>query len=435
MNRRVWKTIALVTALLIVLAVGAAIGGGIVYAGAIVTGRAAQMSDSEEVGPKTDPEAGIVIIRVTPDSPAAQAGVVRGDILLEVNGERVGDLLAVRGVLAESEPGDEVVLVVLHGDEERTLKAIMGDRDGNSYLGLLFCGGPSDVLSAEHTILGSGALVTEVIPGSPAEQAGLKVGDRIVAIDGRQPSGRDGLASLVGSREPGDRAIVRVERPGEEPREITVELGENPDSGGEAYLGVRYISLPHIDMPERHGLPSFRMPRLQFDLDGEYFENGSEWTAQRGAIIERVIKGGPAEAAGLVTGDVVTAIDGESVWGPGALVEAVGEREPGDTLTLTVARSDKTEEREVEVRLGEDSENAETAYLGVVIGGFDFRPVEGGELPSRPNLRGRSFQFRLPFVEEPVDLGDLEDALRRLPHYFGPWNRDGQRVISGDDSV
>ncbi len=69
-----------------------------------------------------------------------------------------------------------------------------------------------------------------------------------------------------------------------------------------------------------------------------------------GAEIAAVQSGSPAEEAGLREGDVVVAVDGRRVRSSGELVAAVGARDPGDAVTLTVTRDG--EDRDVEVTLG-----------------------------------------------------------------------------------
>jgi putative serine protease PepD len=59
---------------------------------------------------------------------------------------------------------------------------------------------------------------------------------------------------------------------------------------------------------------------------------------------------GPADSAGIRSGDIITAVDGEVVRTPGALIVMLRAREPGQTVTLTVERDGST--REVEVTLG-----------------------------------------------------------------------------------
>lgn len=92
----------------------------------------------------------------------------------------------------------------------------------------------------------NGALVQEVVPDSPADQAGLQPGDMITAIDGQEITPQQGLAALVQAHEPGDTVTVtywrwRGPRRGEFNAEI--ELAENPDLPGRAYLGVRAMNL------------------------------------------------------------------------------------------------------------------------------------------------------------------------------------------------
>jgi len=54
----------------------------------------------------------------------------------------------------------------------------------------------------------SGALVKEVVAGSPAEKAGLLVNDRITRVDGQQVDGPESLVKVVGDHQPGDKVVV-----------------------------------------------------------------------------------------------------------------------------------------------------------------------------------------------------------------------------------
>ena len=61
---------------------------------------------------------------------------------------------------------------------------------------------------------GSGALVTEVAPSSPAAEAGVKAGDSIVSIDGTAITGRGGLLATVRDHQAGDRITITLMRGG-----------------------------------------------------------------------------------------------------------------------------------------------------------------------------------------------------------------------------
>ncbi len=398
MNNRVLKVLALLVVLSL-LGVGAIAGGGIVYA-------LTQIRDVIPVAKAqvADPDSGIVVASVVPKGPAAEAGVTRGDILLEIDDkalEHPGDVVR---YLDEFAPGDQVELAVLHGDDLRTLVATLGDQDGRAYLGLVPCGGLSRVVDVYVGDV-SGAIILKVMPDSPAEEAGLQMGDVIVAVDDQGLDAENTLADLVAEYEPGDMVTLEIERPGEESREVTVELGQHPDDEDVAYLGVRYRSFPRLRVLRGKSLGSF----LPFGKFGEFdalpfiVPNGD---IEQGAIVWRVYEDSPASAAGLEEGDVITAIDGESVSSPQSLIDALAEREPGDRVTLTVYQADERKEREIEVTLGEHPDQEGTAYMGVRLGSFFRMEHSKGDKPFR----------RLDLYVPPLVPNEL------LPPFEFPWH-------------
>jgi Do/DeqQ family serine protease len=71
----------------------------------------------------------------------------------------------------------------------------------------------------------------------------------------------------------------------------------------------------------------------------------------RGALVNSVVSGGPAERAGVRPGDVITALNGQPIADPNALRNAVARTSPGSDVTLTVWRDGR--EQQLRVRLGE----------------------------------------------------------------------------------
>ena len=76
----------------------------------------------------------------------------------------------------------------------------------------------------------------------------------------------------------------------------------------------------------------------------------SESTSTTGAVVASVSSGSPAAGAGIQTGDIVTAIDGEAITGSNDLVSAVAAHSPGDALRLMIRRGSST--RTISVTLG-----------------------------------------------------------------------------------
>jgi S1-C subfamily serine protease len=84
-----------------------------------------------------------------------------------------------------------------------------------------------------------GAVVQEVVAGSPAEAAGVQVGDIISEVDGTPIDANHRLADVVSQYQPGDRVKLKVWRAGNV-KSVTATLGENPQDSTRPYLGVRY---------------------------------------------------------------------------------------------------------------------------------------------------------------------------------------------------
>jgi S1-C subfamily serine protease len=72
-----------------------------------------------------------------------------------------------------------------------------------------------------------GALLAEIVPGSPAEEAGLEPGDVVVGIDGEPVAGAEDLVNAVAQHEPGDQVTLELA----DGSSVEVELAERPQNG------------------------------------------------------------------------------------------------------------------------------------------------------------------------------------------------------------
>jgi membrane-associated protease RseP (regulator of RpoE activity) len=91
--------------------------------------------------------------------------------------------------------------------------------------------------------LSGGAIVTQVVEGGPAEKAGIREGDVILAVDDMPINGRNALREVISRRDPGDKVMLVLWRQGRD-RQVTVRLGKHPEQRDMPYLGVYYEMLP-----------------------------------------------------------------------------------------------------------------------------------------------------------------------------------------------
>ncbi len=126
---------------------------------------------------------GVVITEVVDESPADQAGIVPGDILVRIDGEEIRDVKDMRNVLGLLRAGHEVEIELLRGREAVTVRAatatlrIQGANLHRALAGL--------TLSTRREAGTAFIEIIKVEPGYPAAQAGIRAGDRLRSINRR----------------------------------------------------------------------------------------------------------------------------------------------------------------------------------------------------------------------------------------------------------
>lgn len=92
-------------------------------------------------------------------------------------------------------------------------------------------------------MMGEGALVMTVVAGGPAEAAGLRRGDAILAVDDQTVDQDNDLRDALDDYRPGDTVTLTVRRDTDD-LQIPVELGSNPDTAVTTpWLGISYVML------------------------------------------------------------------------------------------------------------------------------------------------------------------------------------------------
>jgi S1-C subfamily serine protease len=149
---------------------------------------------------------GVEIAGVMPNSPAAEAGVRPGDLIFAIDDLPVRASRDVINLVAAHEPDDQVRLKVDRKGLRGTLRATLAnqlDVARRAALGVTFS-------KSSH----GGVRILQVVAGSPADKAGLKIGDRIMAIDDQPVASYNEVVRLVGESQPGSDMKIDVDRYG-----------------------------------------------------------------------------------------------------------------------------------------------------------------------------------------------------------------------------
>jgi len=168
---------------------------------------------------------GILVGDVAPESPAARAGLRRGDVITAVDGKPVDDVGRFRNLVASTEPGTALKLTVLRDGREQTVDVTVAESPKRAPTSAAAPNLPerpglsvSDVTPEVGRALGlppdvRGAVVTDVVPGGPAAEAGLRPGDVIVEVNRKRvQSPQDVVRELQQAR--GRDVVVLVNRGG-----------------------------------------------------------------------------------------------------------------------------------------------------------------------------------------------------------------------------
>jgi serine protease Do len=173
-------------------------------------------------------------------------------------------------------------------------------------IGVEFAAAPVPAIARVYGVQ-SGVTISNVVPGSPADSAGLKVGDTITAVDGKEVKNGDELVADIASRKPGSKAKLSfVRNSKKEETTVTIadrsklfaarlgdeEKGNDESQPKESKFGLTVRSLTS-DLAEKLDVP-----------------------AGKGVIVQDVKSGSFADDIGLNRGDVILEINKQAVNNP-----------------------------------------------------------------------------------------------------------------------
>ncbi|MDX1453309.1 MAG: DegQ family serine endoprotease [Oleiphilaceae bacterium] len=168
-----------------------------------------------------------------------------------------------------------------------------------------------------------GALVVRVVPESPAEEAGLEVGDVILEFNGQNVERSSSLPVLVGQAKPGEKATVTVLREGKK-KTLKLKAGE-------------LAKQAHMQEKKATKAPTKRAAL------GLNFQDLTDDQRQRigideGGVVVTQVQSGPAAEAGIRNGDIILRWGAETVESAKQLSELIESMQGEETIPVLVQR-------------------------------------------------------------------------------------------------
>lgn len=233
-----------------------------------------------------------------------------------------------------------------------------------------------------------GVWISEVVEGSPAEAKGLMTGDQLISIDGKAVQSSQEVIRVVRSKKPGDKIEIQYKRAGKT-KKTKVELSTKAAEPWGAAPRMRMAPMPEMpDMPAMPPMPEVEYGDYEFYFDGDsitircpdnpncicpndsmricqpfnWLDEGMEmeeraflgvspnWNESDKGVGIIVDPASAAEKMGLLTDDVILAIDGQPVQSFEELAEVIADKKPEQNVVVDLLRNGR--EMQVEGKLG-----------------------------------------------------------------------------------
>jgi len=166
-----------------------------------------------------------------------------------------------------------------------------------------------------------GVLVTQVLPDLPGEKAGLKQGDIVIELDGKEVKDASDLRNKISATPPGTEINLTIVRDGKEKR-IDITLAELPG-----------VEEPGVEITKDDDIPNLGMELAKAD------ENDiAPYGYSGGLVIENVKPGSPAAAAGLSPGDLIFEVNRKQVKSVSEYNKLLAKSLEGKPILLLVGK-------------------------------------------------------------------------------------------------
>jgi serine protease Do len=195
-----------------------------------------------------------------------------------------------------------------------------------------------------------GVEITRVEDGSPADKAGVKVGDVVLEYNGQRVEGMEQFGRMVRETPAGREVKLTISRDGNT-QALMAMLGARKArvAGGLPFV----YEMPEIRIPDIPQIfTTLRTARLGVEAESLGSQLADYFGVKEGVLVRSVLENTPAQKAGIKAGDVITKVDGAAVTSPSELSGAVRSASAKKMYALELVRDRKAQTLNVAVEEG-----------------------------------------------------------------------------------
>jgi len=200
-----------------------------------------------------------------------------------------------------------------------------------SFLGIYMQDINEDIYEAMELESMQGTIIGEVVPGSPADKAGLEESDIIVGFEDQKINNGSELKNLISNSIPGSKIKLRILRSGRN-EDIDVVLEEKSVDGlssvGDTYIDKKFgLTVANISdaLIKKFNIPS----------KNSSWSDGSDL---KGIVVTKILPGGIAEQAGFELGDLINRVGQKKISNINEFINEIEQYEEDKKILVLVKR-------------------------------------------------------------------------------------------------
>lgn len=278
----------------------------------------------------TDLKGGARVVRVIPGTDAEKVGLKAEDRVVAVEGTPVAHVWRFLGLVSTYPEGSKLKLTIQRVDKagnvakkEITVALVVQKGGAQNLDGVLKPVPESPFLGIEPGYMNmKGVQILGIWKSSPADAAGMKPGDTLLRVNGKEIADGWAFKSFVSGLRFGQKVKITIDQGGAE-KVITLTVGNSS----------HYPLNTLLRVPEE-GEGEGETTKAQSDLGFKLGDQGDD-----GIVVLSVRKGGPAEKGGLKAGDEVLSLNGEEAEDAFEMQDFMNKIKPGKTVKLEIFRN------------------------------------------------------------------------------------------------